>query len=127
MSVSLPRELDYTQLQPTLGNDSTNLSHFILPSNGSSFSTISSSNLVTFDLPSSGFLDPKSVYLKYKYKITSTGETRIRGCPVTSSLQRFQVMFGSNIVENINNYNVIEHMKSNVMLDISQKNGNSIS
>ena len=34
-----------------------------------------------------------------------------------------QTLFGSQIVENINNYNAVNHMLSNVNLDISQKWG----
>ena len=43
-----------------------------------------------------------------------------------SSEYRFsemQTLFGSQIVENINNYNAVNHMLSNVNLDISQKWG----
>ena len=121
MSVSLPKELDYSQVLPSLGPNSSNIQHFLLPVNGSNFSCQSSSNLIQFDLPQSGMMDGSSLYLKYKYNIISTGETQIRGIPVYTPLQRLQVLLGSAIVENINNYNVIQQ------LDIAQKLGNSIS
>jgi hypothetical protein len=127
MSVSLPQELNYAEIMPSLNANSSNSQQFLLPINGSRFSCLSSSNLISWDLPASGFLDPSSFYIKYKYKVTSSGETKIRGLPYTAAFQRLQITLGSSVVENINNYNVIEHMKSNIMLDVAQKQGNSIS
>ena len=74
-------------------------------------------------LPLIGYLQPDSFYLKYTWTVASTGESQIIGCPFFSPLQRCQTLFGSNIVENINNYNCLNHMLSNVLLDPSSKFG----
>ena len=67
MSMTLPRELQYSSL-PSLPSGSQALAQSILPSNGTTF-PLTTGTLVQFDLPSRGYLVPDSLYLRYKYKI----------------------------------------------------------
>ena len=122
MSISLPKEFSYDVLE-SLPSGITNQEIMLLPINGSAFSCANSGTVIQFTLPSVGYLQPDSYYLKYNYQVVSTGETQILGCPFFTPLQRNQTLFGSQIVENINNYNAVNHMLSNVNLDISQKWG----
>ena len=122
MSISLPKEFSYDVLE-SLPSGITNQEIMLLPINGSAFSCANSGTVIQWTLPSVGFLQPDSFYLKYNYATVSLGETQIIGCPFFTPLQRMQTLFGSQIVENINNYNAVNHMLSNVNLDVSQKWG----
>ena len=122
MSISLPKEFSYDVLE-SLPSGIVNQEIMLLPINGSAFSCANSGTVMQFTLPSVGFLQPDSFYLKYNYAVVSGGESQILGCPFFSPLQRMQTLFGSQIVENINNYNAVNHMLSNVNLDVSQKWG----
>ena len=122
MSISLPKEFSYDVLE-SLPSGITNNELMLLPINGSTFSCANSGTIVQWTLPSVGFLQPDSLYLKYTYQTTSVGESQICGSPVYSPLQRMQTLFGSNIVENITNYNAINHMLTNVNLNPAQKWG----
>ena len=120
MSITLPRELDYSTVLPSLSSQTVNTQHTAVPVNGSAFSCATQGNLVIFDLVAQDFLDVNSIFLQYTYTSVSTGETAIRGCPVYSPISRLQVLMNNSVVENISNYNTIMHMKSNTNLDISQ-------
>ena len=122
MSISLPKEFSYDVLE-SLPSGIKNNEMQLLPINGSSFSCLNSGTVIQWMLPSVGFLQPDSFYLKYTWTVASGGESQILGCPFFSPLQRCQTLFGSSIVENINNYNAVNHMLSNVNLDVAQKWG----
>ena len=122
MSISLPKEFSYDVLE-SLPSGITNQEIMLLPINGSAFSCANSGTVMQWTLPSVGFLQPDSFYLKYNFAVTSLGESQILGCPFFAPLQRMQTLFGSQIVENVNNYNAVNHMLSNVNLDVSQKWG----
>ena len=122
MSISLPKEFSYDVCE-SLPSGIKNNEMQLLPINGSAFSCANSGSVIQWMLPSVGYLQPDSFYLKYTWNVTSGGETQVLGCPVYSPLQRCQTLFGSSIVENINNYNCINHMLSNSNLDVAQKFG----
>ena len=122
MSISLPKEFSYDVLE-SLPSGITNQEIMLLPINGSNFSCANSGTVIQWTLPSVGYLQPDSYYLKYNYTTVSGGESQICGCPFFAPLQRMQTLFGSQIVENTNNYNAVNHMLSNVNLDIAQKWG----
>ena len=122
MSISLPKEFQYDVLE-SLPSGITNNELMLLPINGSTFSCANSGTIIQWTLPSVGFLQPDSLYLKYTYQSTNAGESQICGSPVYAPLQRMQTLFGSNIVENITNYNAINHMLTNVNLNPAQKWG----
>ena len=122
MSFSLPKELNYDVLK-SLPSGITNTQVQLLPINGASFSCATSGTIIQYILPSVGYLQPDSVYIKYNYTVVSTGESQILACPVFTPFQRSQVLFGSSIVENINNYNAVNHLISNINLDVAQKWG----
>lgn len=90
-SMSLPKELNYADILCSIG-EATNTSHYLLPINGQSFSTANAGNTIQFDLPASQFLDPSSLYIKYKYQITSTGFSDIWRIPVYVKFSRLFAM-----------------------------------
>ena len=122
MSMNLPKELNYEVLN-SLPSGITNTQIQLLPVNGSSFSCLNSGTIIQYILPSVGYMQPDSLYIKYNYTCASTGESQILACPVFTPIQRLQTFFGSSSVENINNYNAVNHLISNINLDVSQKWG----
>jgi hypothetical protein len=123
MSVILPKELQYNVTLPSLPAGVQNLEQSLAPVNGSSFSTATAGTVVQWDLPSRGYLVPDSVYIKYKFAVTSAGESRMRGTPVYTPIQKCETIFGSQTVESINNYNVVQNLLTNCKLNIAQKYG----
>ena len=93
------------------------------PVNGSSFSCANSGTVVQWDLPARGYAVPDSFYVKYKYAITSTAKSKMRGTPVYTAIQKCETIFGSQTVESINNYNVVQNMLTNCSLNVAQKYG----
>ncbi len=47
----------------------------------------------------------------------------IRGTPVYSFFNKLETIFGSSIVESINNYNQVCNMMTNLQMDVAQKYG----
>jgi len=116
----LPRELQYVPTLPSLGENVTNTTVVIAPSNGSSFSE---SSIIQFDLPQRGFLDPNSLYLRYRITQTSAAGAEIRGTPCYTPFVNLQTIFGSSIVENIQNYGQLQNMLVQLTHNGSQKSG----
>jgi hypothetical protein len=88
MSVSLPREINYSSL-PSLPQGAQCIPQSLLPVNGSIF-PLQSGSLIQFDLPSTGYLIPDSMYLRYKYNVASTGFSAIRCTPAITPFQRME-------------------------------------
>ena len=121
MDIVLPREINYSNQLPALP-ECLSQEIVLAPVNGASFAA---SSLIQFDLPSRGFLDPASLYIRYKCKITnnSTETSTIFGTPVYTFFNKLEVLFGSSIVENINNYGQICNMWTNLQLSVADKYG----
>lgn len=121
MDIVLPREINYSPSLPALP-EANHVDIVLSPVNGGSFGP---SSLIQFDLPGRGFLDPQSVYLRYKYVLTnSTTETSvIRGTPVYAFINKLETIFGSSVVESINNFNQVANMMVNLQQDVAMKYG----
>ena len=124
-AIALPQELDYSQVLPSLPSGVQALEQYLLPVNGSSFTTTAGGNLVQFDLPARGFLVPSSMYIRYFYTITNSAGmvSQILGTPVYAPIQRLETIFGSSTVESINNYNQNMNLLTNLQLTVAQKYG----
>ena len=130
MSVVLPKEIAYTPSLPSLPPDTTNTSIVLAPVNGSTFA-LGSGALVQFDLPARGFLDPSTLYIRYTWNITVTAasvpgtanQSCVVGTPAFTPFQRLETIFGSQIVESIYNYNVVQNMLLANSLNFAQKGG----
>lgn len=116
----LPRELQYVPSLPSLGENVTNTTVVIAPSNGSSFGE---SSIVQFDLPQRGFLDSNTVYLRFRITQTSSAGAEIKGVPAYTPFINLQTIFGSSIVENIQNYGQVQNMLVQLTHNGSQKAG----
>ena len=124
MSIVLPKELRYSDTLPSLPAGVQNLEQYLSPVNGSTFSCATAGTVVQWDLPARGYLVPDSVYIKYKYNVnTGTAESKIKGTPVYAPIQKVETIFGSQTVESINNYNVVQNMIVNTTMNVAQKYG----
>jgi hypothetical protein len=120
--MSLPKEMNYSSDLSSIPDGVTNRVISVLPSNGSTFQ-VQNGNLIQFDIPSAGFMQPDTLSISYKYKILSTGATQIRSCPLYTLFSRSELFFGSQIVESITGYNQLMNLLTNVTMDVSQKLG----
>lgn len=119
MSV-LPRELMYVPTLPSLGDNVVNTTVVISPTNGASFGE---NSIIQFDLPQRGFLDPNSLYIRYKVTQTSAANAELKGTPVYTPFINLQTIFGSSVVENIQNYGQIQNMLVQLTHNAGQKAG----
>jgi hypothetical protein len=121
--VALPKEILYTPTLPNLPADTINTSVVVSPSNGSTFGA---GQLIQFDIPMSGFADPSTMYLRYKFNITQAGGNQagwIRGTPAVSPFVKLEVILGSQVIETIMNYNMVYNMMTCLQMNIAQKVG----
>lgn len=122
MSV-LPKEINYSSAM-SLPEGTQSNSIVSSPINGQTFGA---SQIIQFDLVQRGYLQPESLYLRYK--LTVTGGTAgnagnfIRGTPVYSFLSRLETIVGSQVVESIQNYNQLSNMLVNCKMNYAQKVG----
>ncbi len=80
MNVVLPKELAYSPSLPSLPK-CLSQEVVLAPVNGGSFGA---SSLIQFDLVARVFIDPQSIYLRYKTTLANTGTetSTIKGTPV---------------------------------------------
>ena len=122
MSVVLPKELAYTPSLPTIPAGTTSKEIVLAPVNGSSFAD---GALVQFDLGQAGYLDPKSLYIRYRAsQANQSGNVNVCKIPAYTFLQRSEVIIGSTMVESINDYNVWCNLFADLQLDPAQRYGN---
>jgi hypothetical protein len=124
MSVALPKDLDYSQPMYSLPPGTQTFQGVSYPVSGSSFGP---SSQIDVDLGSRGFLDPKSLFVRYKITTANAAETFICGTPVYTPFLRVSTMINSQTVETINNYSVVANMLVNLTHDVSQKLGQQYS
>jgi hypothetical protein len=125
MSVVLPKELAYSPSLPSLPECSSK--EVVLSAvNGNSFVA---GNLVQWDFPQQGFLDPASLYIRYRVSVpaVATNAYYLKKIPVYTLLQKLEVLFGSQVVETINDYNVWTNLWSDLQMDVAQRYGSATS
>jgi hypothetical protein len=120
MSVALPKVVDYSESMYSLPPNTQSFQVVCNPISGSSFGA---SSQIDVDLGSRGYLDPKSLFIRYKITTTNAAVGYMAGTPVYSPFQRLSVMMNSQTVETIPNYNVVSNVLTNLNKDVSQKMG----
>jgi len=119
--MSLPLQLDYSQSISELP-ECTNYEVTLTPSTGSG--EYKSGGLVKFDFQQRGFIDPTSLVVRYKYKLTSLINAKMIATPAYSAFQRLETLIGSQVVESINQYNqVAGFVFVNTQYDVAMKYG----
>jgi hypothetical protein len=93
------------------------------PINGASFTE---NQQIIFDLVTGrGFLNPNSLYIRYRFTATGMAAAagQMVGTPVYSPFLQFQMLFNSQVVENIVDYNLYCEDMVNVKTDVAAKQG----
>jgi hypothetical protein len=123
MSIMLPKEINY-DLPVSLPSGVQTFDINVTPCNGSVFSCATAGAFVQFDLPArSGYMDGKTLALRYKYAISSNGVSRIKGTPFYTPILRLETIFGSQPVQVINEYGQTMNMITNVTHNVADKIG----
>jgi hypothetical protein len=123
---ALPKMCDYSEPMGILPSGTENFNVTCYAINGASFSP---GQQIIVDLNNVGYLDPKSISIRYKLTLGITNgdaantTKSIVGCPVYAPFLRLDTLFNSNVVESINNYNVVCSALSNLTYGISEKMG----
>lgn len=122
MEIALPQEIQVKRL-PQLPPSTSCNSMVSVPVNGSSFTA---NQQIILDLNTGrGFLNPNSLYMRYTLTATGmagAGGTAI-GIPVYAPFSQFQLLFNSQVVENIVDYNLLCCDLVNVKTNPAQKVG----
>ena len=118
--MSLPKELEYVPVLSSLGPNVVNTTISVAPTNGAIFQQ---SDIIQFDLPQRAFLDPGSLFIRYRFNQTSANGEEIKGDAVYTPFINLQVGMGGSIVENIQGYGEIQNMLVNMTHSAGQKAG----
>lgn len=121
MDIVLPKEIAYSPSLPALP-EAVSQEVVLSPVNGNTFGP---SQLIQFDLTSRGFIDPSSLYIRYRTTLTNnaTQTSSVRGTPVYTFFSKLETIIGSTIYESITNYNQVMNMWVNLQYDVAQKYG----
>lgn len=105
MSLALPKEIVPPSLPELPANTNMN-SLVVTPSNSSSFGV---NDQIILDLPvNRGYMNPNSMYIRYKIAVTNgVTATSMRGFPVYTPLQQYQMYFGNTLYDQISDYNLV--------------------
>jgi hypothetical protein len=113
--MSLPKELNYMD-RSELPKGTQCQSIVITPMTGNLVYT-QSGTPIQFNLPIRGYLVPNTVYLRYKLQLTANttnpndNTTYFNGSfPAYSPFLRMETLIGSNVVESISNYNMVNQL-----------------
>ena len=119
---SLPNSINYSEVINSLPENTTKYSVALAPVNGSSFGL--GGQQIQFQFNTRGFLDPQSIYLRYKLNITSsTTASAIFATPVYTPFQRLEVQVGSQTIDSINNFNQVANLLVNTTFSVADKYG----
>lgn len=119
---AIPQQLNYAAgALNTLPEGTNSQSMVVVPSNGSTFATDGA--IITFDIPSRGYLQPSTMYLRYKCAVTADGTAapRMKGTPAYTPFVNSTVLLGSQVVESIQNYNALNNVIFNTKMDVAGK------
>lgn len=121
--MSLPQQLNYAQQVTELPDCNMN-EVTITPSTGAG-STYTAGSVVKFDFPSSGFIDPQSIILRFQVVLPTvvTNTSQIRCTPAASFWTKLETLIGSSVVESIPGYNQVYNMWVNTNMDVASKYG----
>lgn len=119
---SLPSSVNYAEPIPSLPENATKYSVALQPVNGATFGM--GGQQIIFQFPNRGYLLPDSVYLRYKLvTANATTASNMLGCPFSAPFQRLETQFGSVTVDSINDWNQVNHILTNITMDVAQKYG----
>lgn len=125
MSVSIPKEMNYSEPMSSLPPSTRTIRMTVPPSN---VSTASGSQQIIFDLPDSvgGYIVPGTLKINYKVNVASNSTGGfVRGIPVYTFFNRSDVYTqqGSQLIEGINQYGALMNVLYATKLTMSHRLG----
>jgi hypothetical protein len=118
--VVLPNTINYNEQLPSLMAGVNNYTQVLQPVNGSTFTQ---NQQIFIDIPSRGFIDPKSIYIRYRAVAVTATQGGVIGCPVYTPFIRLDTYINSQMIDTINDYNQVAHVWSNLNLGVNEKYG----
>ena len=121
--MALPNLINYQEPLLMLPPETNNTLVACVPTGSGSFGP---SSIIQVDLGSRGFLDPASLSIRYKITYTTVvnaGGLGVVATPVYTPIARLETLVNSTSVEQINNYNVVANLLTNLRLGVSEKYG----
>ena len=116
---ALPNSINYAEQIPSLPENTKSYTLTSTPVNGASFTP---SQVIQVDLARSGFIVPDSIYMRYRVVVASaTTASEMIGTPVYAPIQRLDVLFGSQNAQNIQDYNQVANMLTNLRHNVADK------
>lgn len=125
-SLVLPNSINYNEQLPSISPSTQNFTQVLQPVNGSIFTQ---NQQIFIDIPSRGFIDPQSIYIRYKATFTGTATAAaanqgVIGCPLYAPFSRVDTMINSQLIDTVADYNVVAHQWTNLFLGVNEKYGN---
>lgn len=119
----LPNSINYSEQLPALMPGVQNYTQVIMPNNGAKFYQ---NQQIFVDIPSRAFIDPQSIYIRYKmYLKTTAAQTfSVLGCPVYTPFARVDTLINSAMYDSVVDYNQVAHAWTNLNLGVNEKYGN---
>jgi hypothetical protein len=122
----LPNTINYAESSPSISPSTQNYTQVLQPVNGSTFSQ---NQQIFIDIPSRRFIDPQSIYIRYRMTIGSTADQiagfyTVLGCPVYTPFARVETFINFQQVDSIQDFNIAAHAWSNLYLGVNEKYGN---
>jgi hypothetical protein len=123
---ALPQSVNYQEPLVVLPENTTNFEYTCVPVNGASFGP---SSQILLDLGNRGFLDPASLYFRYKitYSGTAAASVKLCGVPAYQPFLRLDTFANSQNIETINNYNTVSALSVNMQMNVADKLGQQYS
>ena len=98
----LPNSINYGEQLPSLSPSTQNFTQVLQPVNGATFGQ---NQQIYIDIPSRGFIDPQSIYIRYKMNVAVTADVAagytVLGCPVYTPFFRVETYINSQQVDSI--------------------------
>ena len=119
---ALPHSVNYQEPLVVLPENTTNFEYTCSPVNGATFGP---SSQILVDLGNRGFLDPASLFFRYKitYTVVNNQTPQICGIPAYQPMLRLDTFANSQNIETINNYNSVAALNINMQLNVADKLG----
>ena len=117
----LPNSMNYQDVHASLPDGLTSTQITLSPANGATFSA--GGSVVQFDFLNRGFIDPQSIFIRYKYTLTSAVGAQIIGTPVYTPFVRMETLIGSSVIESVNQWNQTSNLLVNLSTDVGAKYG----
>ena len=125
LNASNLEELHY-DFSPVVDETIQNIQTVLTPLTGATFGP---SSLIKFQLPTEGFIDPKSLFIRYHYNITNTrvggnpaAAAMLAGCPAAMPFVTLREYFNGQYHQ-IPQYNQVYSMLVNITYDVAEKYG----